>query len=134
MARISFCLLRTLVILILNFGNVIASTNYEIDNFVNSVIQIEGQLEIPTGELAVNVPLTLNSDGHNLMFETLSREDGSFVFLDVPSGIYSMDVLAIHQVRSNYSSYKPAYQIIYIQDFNLFFLFLIIKGFSSNET
>jgi Protein of unknown function (DUF2012) len=56
-----------------------------------STLPIEGVLEIPNGELAVNYQITLNGGEYT----TISRHDGSFTFFDVPSGIYTLDVLAI---------------------------------------
>jgi hypothetical protein len=57
---------------------------------------IEGRLTIPGGQSAAGITVTLNGE----QFMTLSRADGSFVFPRVPSGIYSLDVLAIHEVFS----------------------------------
>lgn len=59
--------------------------------FAISTLPIEGVLEIPNGEPASNYQITLNGGEYS----TLSRQDGSFVFFDIPSGIYALDVLSI---------------------------------------
>lgn len=63
---------------------------------VVSRIPIDGELEIPNGDSATNIQITLNGGEYT----ALSRIDGKFTFHDVPTGIYFLDVLSIHQVFS----------------------------------
>ena len=49
-------------------------------------------LEIPSGEMASNFQVVLNRGEHT----ALSSADGTFMFYDVPAGIYLLDVLSIH--------------------------------------
>lgn len=63
---------------------------------VIATLPIDGELDIPNGESASNIRVTLNGGEYS----ALSRIDGKFTFHDVPSGIYLLDVLSIHQVFS----------------------------------
>ena len=77
-----------LVVLIVSAGSSTLS--------IRSKLPIEGELEIPTGESASNIEVTLNGGE----YRAYSRIDGKFTFHDIPSGIYLLDVLSIHQVFS----------------------------------
>ena len=55
---------------------------------------IEGQLIFSFIPAEKNVKLKLNGDDYT----TISRADGSFVFYNVPDGIYSLDVLSINHI------------------------------------
>jgi hypothetical protein len=77
-----------LVALIVSAGSSVLS--------IKSKLPIEGELEIPTGESASNIEVTLNGGE----YRAFSRIDGKFTFHDIPSGIYLLDVLSIRQVFS----------------------------------
>ncbi len=57
---------------------------------------VEGKLAFPANQAASpslgNIKLTLNGNE----FSTFTRADGSFVFYEIPVGIYSLDVLSLH--------------------------------------
>jgi Protein of unknown function (DUF2012) len=61
-----------------------------------ATLPVDGELDIPTGELASNIQVTLNGGE----FSAISRIDGRFTFHDVPTGVYLLDVLSIHHVFS----------------------------------
>ena len=61
-----------------------------------ATLPVEGELDIPSGEPASNIMVTLNGGEYT----SLSRIDGRFTFHDVPTGIYLLDVLSINQVFS----------------------------------
>lgn len=61
-----------------------------------ATLPVDGELNIPTGELASNIQVTLNGGE----FSAISRIDGRFTFHDVPTGVYLLDVLSIHHVFS----------------------------------
>ena len=61
-----------------------------------ATLPIEGELDIPNGDSATNILITLNGGEHS----ALSNIDGRFEFHDVPTGIYLLDVLSIHQVST----------------------------------
>ena len=61
-----------------------------------ATLPVDGELDIPTGELASNIQVTLNGGE----FAATSRIDGRFTFYDVPTGVYLLDVLSIHHVFS----------------------------------
>jgi len=52
-------------------------------------MEIEGRLVIPDGSSSANIKVVLNGE----QYTTLSRTDGVFIFHQVPSGIYSLEVL-----------------------------------------
>lgn len=54
-------------------------------------IPVEGKLELPEGEPAAGVKLSLNAGEHT----AYSRRDGSFSFHDVSPGVYLLDVLSV---------------------------------------
>jgi hypothetical protein len=83
-----YCRIIVIVALIVSAGSSVLS--------VKSKLPIEGELEIPTGESASNIEVTLNGGE----YRAFSRIDGKFTFHDIPSGIYLLDVLSIHQVFS----------------------------------
>lgn len=61
-----------------------------------ATLPIDGELDIPNGDSATNIMVTLNGGEYSV----LSRMDGRFTFHDIPSGIYLLDVLSINQVFS----------------------------------
>lgn len=56
-------------------------------------MEIEGKIVIPDGKIAAGYTLALNGE----QFMTIALFDGSFSFPAVPSGIYLLEVLAIHE-------------------------------------
>ena len=63
---------------------------------ISATLPVNGELDIPTGELASNIQVTLNGGEYT----AISRIDGKFTFYDVPTGVYLLDVLSIHHVFS----------------------------------
>lgn len=63
---------------------------------ITATLPVNGELDIPTGELASNIQVTLNGGEYT----AISRIDGKFTFYDVPTGVYLLDVLSIHHVFS----------------------------------
>eukprot|EP00947_MAST-08B_sp_MAST-8B-sp1_P000664 g664.t1 len=57
----------------------------------SSAEDIVGRIKVPVGISQSGVKLVLNGGDH----WALSRADGTFVFHDVPPGIYSLDVLSV---------------------------------------
>jgi hypothetical protein len=54
----------------------------------NLYARIQGTVTDPTGAAAVNVKLTATNVGTNISYEAVSKEDGNYVFLNLPIGTY----------------------------------------------
>lgn len=58
-------------------------------------LPVEGKIAIPDGTQASNFQLSLRGD--DAEYVAMTAADGSFQFHEIPSGIYLLDVLSIHQ-------------------------------------
>jgi hypothetical protein len=54
----------------------------------NLYARIQGTVTDPTGAAVVGVKLTATNVGTNISYEAVSKEDGNFVFLNLPIGTY----------------------------------------------
>lgn len=61
-------------------------------------MNVEGKLAIPHQSSMANIKIGLNGD----QFTTVSKRDGSFVFYNIPSGTYLLDVLSVSYVFSQF--------------------------------
>jgi hypothetical protein len=57
-------------------------------------LNVEGNLIFSFPPAEKNIKLKLNGDDYT----TISRSDGSFIFYNVPDGIYSLDILSIYHI------------------------------------
>ena len=83
-------LLRIFLLIVTVISTALAATS------TVATLPIDGELDIPNGDSATNIMITLNGGEYSV----LSRIDGRFTFHDIPTGIYLLDVLSINQVFS----------------------------------